>query len=152
MANSKNVIAAEHEELLRQLDEGYAPSWIPEKPGDTIVGTLVRASTGFTSFGPAPVIELVTDDGDRFSVWLFYETLKSEMRRMKPAPGERVAVRYLGEAQVKNQTKGRKSAYHNYRVAVDRPIGSETVDWNAVLGVMPEQAETPEPDLDEPPF
>lgn len=151
MPESKTAeIAKNHAELLAELDKDFPESWIPEKPGDTIVGVLVRGSTAPTQFGPAPVLHLATDDGDR-SVWVFYETLKSELRRLKPAAGEKVAIRYVGEEKAKNPKPGRSATYHSYKVAVDRPIGTDKLDWDGLLGA-PEPVASPEPDSDEIPF
>ena len=123
--------------LLEQLDKGYPPAWMPEKVGDTITGAFLRLESGMTKFGPAPVVVIGTDAGER-SVFLFYESLKSAFRRAQPEPGERLAIRYEGEAEVKNPTPGKAATFHDYRVAVDRPAtAAKPVDWNAALGAEP---------------
>ena len=68
-------------------------------------------------------------------MWLFYESMRSGFLRAQPTPGEQIGIRYLGKQAVKNQTPGRAAEYHNYKVAVDRPLGTEApVDWAAELG------------------
>jgi hypothetical protein len=121
------------EALLAKLEAGFPESWQPTEAGDTIVGTFLRLESGRTKYGPAPVVVLATDEGER-SVWLFFEALKSGFRRAQPAPGEQIAVRYLGEQTVKNPSPGRRDSYHDFRVAVDRPAtATAPVDWGAAL-------------------
>jgi hypothetical protein len=132
--NDQQTSTAEAE-LLAKLDAGYPVSWVPENEGDTIVGTFIRLETGPTAFGPSLVAILVDQEGNERSVWIFYESLKSGFRRAEPAPGEKIAVRYMGKKPVKNATPGRRSEYHYFQVAVDRPITSEKpVDWSTALG------------------
>lgn len=137
MAKSQNTptVNEADQELLEQLDAGFPPAWIAEEAGETIVGTFVRLDQGRTAYGPCPVIVLDTGDGELRSVFVFYESLKSGLRRAQPIPGERVAIRYDGLQPVKNQTEGRRDSFHSYRVAVDRPkVATGPVDWNAALG------------------
>ena len=122
------------DELLAKLEQPLPESWLPKKAGDTIVGTFLSLDTGMTAFGPAKMAVLATSDGER-AVWIFYESLKSAFVRAKPEPGERIAVRYLGEEKAKNPTPGRKATYHSFRVVVDRPVDtSKPVDWASELG------------------
>jgi hypothetical protein len=151
MPSTTEEIKSNHDELLAELDKDFPESWIPEKKGDTIVGVLVSASTAPTQFGPAPVLHLATDEGDR-SVWLFYETLKSEFRRLRPTAGEKVAIRYLGKIKAKNPTAGKSDTYHAYRLAVDRPLGSQKLDWDDLLGPVESTPEPEEPTTEEIPF
>lgn len=126
--------AATPDELDAKLDQGFPPTWQPEAEGDTIKGAFLRLEQGTTQFGPAPIVILGTDDGER-SVWLFAESLKSAFRRQQPAPGERIAIRYEGEQAVKNPKPGRKTTARVFRVAVDRPaVAQRDVDWGAALG------------------
>lgn len=157
MATSAKKPELEQDVLDAELERGYPPSWQPE-PGETIKGVFLRLEQGNTQFGPAPiVIVAVEPDGEERSVWVFYESLKTQLLRAAPAAGERVAIRYDGQQQVKNPTAGRRSTFHAYRVAVDRPKQQTgPVDWQASLGV-PERvaaqvAAAPEPDVDDIPF
>lgn len=123
------------DKLRKQLDKDYAKAWIPETKGDTIVGTMLRLEQGTTSFGPAPVVIIAEEGtGEERAIWLFTEAIRSGFNRARPAVGERVAVRYLGKQKVKNQTPGRANEYHNFKVAVDRPDGTQ-VDWAGALNV-----------------
>lgn len=132
------------DELLDKLEQGFPPTWIAEKSGDTIVGAFLRLETGNTSYGPAPLVVLGTEEGER-TVWLFFESLKTAFLREQPEPGERVAIRYLGEQDVKNPAPGRAKTFHAYRVAVDRPAARRVNDWEAVLGSSSSSAEEPSP-------
>jgi hypothetical protein len=133
MADDKQ---SQSDDLLAKLDKEFPPGWQPEKEGETITGVFLRLETGFTSFGESRVAVLATDEGER-SVWLFHNSLWSEFRRAQPAPGERIAIRYLGMQDVKSPVAGRNSKFHAYRVAVDRPEG-QPVDWAAEPGVIRE--------------
>lgn len=133
MSKTQTQAPATVDPLLERLEQELAPSWIPEAEGDTIVGVFLRLEQGPTQFGPKPFAVLATDEGER-SVWIFTESMMTGFRRAKPEPGERVAVRYMGMKPVKNQTPGRRSEYHDYRVVVDRPVGAEKpVDWDTAL-------------------
>ena len=37
--------------LEDRLDQGYPESWVPEQPGETIVGEFVRLDQGRTEYG-----------------------------------------------------------------------------------------------------
>ena len=148
------VPSAPADELLAKLDQPNPEAWIPKAPGDTIVGVFLSVGSGIKPFGPAKFAVLATDEGER-TVWFFSEAIRSGFLRAKPAPGERVAVRYLGKEQAKNPTPGRAKEYNNFKVVVDRPLSSSAeVDWEKELGVV---AAMPEPvvsdtEFDEIPF
>lgn len=150
-AGSTATETAPQDDLLAKLDAGFPPTWQAEKEGDTIVGAFLRLEQGQTQFGPAPIVILGTEDGER-SVWLFYESLKTGLLRSQPAPGERIAIRYEGEQPVKNPTPGRKATAKIFRVAVDREaIQQKPVDWGAALG-GDSSTGTDEPASDEIPY
>lgn len=133
---------AAQDELLAKLDAGFPPTWQAEKEGDTITGAFLRLEQGVTAFGPAPIVILGTEQGER-SVWLFAESIKSAFLRAQPVPGERVAIRYAGEQPVKNPTPGRKATARIFQVVVDRPaVATGPVDWGAALGQP--KAESPD--------
>jgi hypothetical protein len=132
--NESTTLTPVDEKLLAKLDEGFPPSWRPEQEGDAISGAFLRLEQGMTTFGPSPIVILGTPDGER-SVWLFAESIKSAFMRAQPVPGELVAIRFEGEQDVKNPTKGRKATAKIFRVAVDRPATAPgPVDWGTALG------------------
>lgn len=142
--SSGSTAAAPKDDLLAKLDAGFPPTWQAEKEGDTIVGAFLRLEQGQTQFGPAPIVILGTEEGER-SVWLFTESIKTGLLRAQPAPGERVAIRYEGEQPVKNPTPGRKTTAKIFRVAVDREaIAQKPVDWGAALGGDSSSTDEPE--------
>jgi len=117
------------ERMRKAADEGFPTSWQPEEPGDEILGTLARVTMQApTSYGPAPVVELVTPVGGRFSVWLFHTVLRRAFEREAPALGERVLIRYLG----KRRPEGGGNEYDDYRLIVDRPEASGSPDWTTM--------------------
>jgi hypothetical protein len=137
------------DEFASSLDEGYPQSWRPEKDdGDSpnpLIGTFVEMTSATTAYGPCWVMVVELDDKTRRSVWLIHTVLRNELSRVRPEPGERIGVKYLGK-----QGEG-ATGYIGYRVKVDRPQG-KAFDWDK-MGAQPE----PDPDLpdvpvmDEPP-
>jgi hypothetical protein len=116
--------------LREQADREYPSAWIPEQPGDEIIGVVkaVRPAV-HTAYGPVPVVEveqLGTHAG--WSIWLTHTVLRREFVRRRPVPGETLLVRYLG--RVLPETGG--AAYESYRVVVDRPDENSDVDWHGV--------------------
>jgi len=101
--------------LAAQLDRRHAESWIPDEPGDTIEGEFVRLDRGTTEYGAAAIAVIRTDDGSERAVWLLHAVLKQELGRVRPEPGERLAIRFDGR---KTSTRGH--SYAAYSVAVDR--------------------------------
>jgi hypothetical protein len=120
------------ERLREQADREYPTAWIPEQPGDELVGVVraVRPAV-HTAYGPVPVVE-VEQLGTRagWSIWLTHTVLRREFIRRRPVPGETLLVRYLGRVQP--ETGG--AAYESYRVVVDRPDENSDVDWRGIAG------------------
>jgi len=119
----------EARERMRQAaDEGFAPAWQPENVADELYGVLAKVPMQApTSYGPAPVVELETPTGTRYSVWLFHTVLRRAFEREAPALGERVLIRWLG----KKRPEGGNS-YDDYRLVVDRPEKKGQPDWSSM--------------------
>ena len=114
--------------MQQAADEGFANSWQPEQPDDEIVGVLTKVTMQApTSYGPAPVIELETPIGTRYSVWLFHTVLRRAFEREAPELGERVLIRWLGKKRPEGGNE-----YDDYRVVVDRPQAKGKPDWGAM--------------------
>jgi hypothetical protein len=101
--------------LTDRLDRRHAESWIPGAPGEALEGEFVRLDRGQTEYGAAAIAVIRTDDGSERAVWLLHAVLKSELARVRPKPGERLAIRFDGR---KKSAKGH--SYAAYSVAVDR--------------------------------
>lgn len=129
MPNETHDWDAIAERMRKAADEGFPTAWQPESPDDEIIGTLARVTMQApTSYGPAPVVELVTPVGARYSVWLFHTVLRRAFEREAPALGERVLIRWLG----KRRPDGGGNEYDDYRVIVDRPEAAGQPDWQAM--------------------
>ena len=81
--------------------------------------------TGFTSYGSVRTVIVMQENGERVSLWLSSTVLLGLFFRLKPKPGERIGLKYLG--------KDPKNHYHRYHLIVDRdvdltPLGGETDD------------------------
>src|SRR5215210_3049859 len=101
--------------LAAQLDRRHTESWIPDEPGDTVEGEFLRLDRGTTEYGAAAIAVIRTDDGRERAIWLLHAVLKNELARVRPEPGERLAIRFDGR---KRSAKGHN--YAAYSVAVDR--------------------------------
>ena len=131
----------EARERMRQAaDEGFATAWQPENPDDEIVGVLVKVTMQApTSFGPAPVVELETPTGARYSVWLFHTVLRRAFEREAVGLGERVLIRWLG----KKTPEGGGNSYDDYRLVVDRPAPKGQPDWKAMADRYGDERDEP---------
>lgn len=97
-------------DLSDALDQDYPESWVPEKPGDKIIGQYVRTDEGPSDYGPVPIYVLSVD-GKEFGVWSFHAVLRNQWAASRVKPGDTVGIAYKGE---KTGAAGR--TYKNYRV------------------------------------
>ncbi|MFC1530668.1 hypothetical protein ACFL5T_00180 [Gemmatimonadota bacterium] len=116
-------------EKINATPDALPVSWKPQD-GDVIVGTVAGYQQGEGVYGPVTILLLDEEDregkptGDRVSVWLVHTMLWGEVRRLRPKPGERLAIRRLSD----NPNK----SYKRYTVLVDRQNDqstSWTPDW-----------------------
>jgi hypothetical protein len=99
-----------------RLDQQRAETFRFERAGDVIAGTVARLDVGDTAYGEAKIVVLDPGDGNLRSVWLIHDALRSQMERIRPKPGDVIAVRYNGK--VESQASGRQ--YHSYTVSTDQ--------------------------------
>jgi hypothetical protein len=117
-------------DLAAELDDDdgtFAESWKP-RAGDKITGVLVRYDEAQGAFGPCPVaiIDALNDVGVPYpvTVWIGPAMLRSEFKKVKPKPGERIGIK-----RFKDSEKG----YARYRVIVDRPDEKQfEPNWDAL--------------------
>jgi hypothetical protein len=98
-----------------KLDQPRAETFRFGKAGDEIAGTVVRLDVADTEYGRQRIVVVDPGDGNLRSIWLLHDALRSQMEKLKPQPGDVVAVRYLGRQQ---SASGR--SYHAYTVTTDR--------------------------------
>jgi hypothetical protein len=103
------------EAAKRRLDEPRATTFRFEKAGDEIIGKVVRLDIASTEYGEARIVVVDPGNGELRSIWLFHDALISQMEKIRPGPGDVIAVRYHGLVM---GTNGRK--YHNYSVSSDK--------------------------------
>lgn len=121
--------------LTEALDQGTPESWIPKEKGEEIRGTVVGLDQGYSQMsGITPILVIDTGDGVLRSIWLYGDVLKNLMRRVRPVPGEAIAVRFEGKRKSKNPRPGTSGEYNDWRVAVDRPVQQSGIDWESALG------------------
>ena len=109
---------------LEDWQDEQPESWKP-KPGDRIVGELVRYDRADAGYGPTWLAVLkvaaTAQQGEHLAaVWLSHKVLFEEFKRQRPQIGERVGIRQLSDAE-----KG----YKRYAVIVDRN-GAGSPDWD----------------------
>jgi hypothetical protein len=125
------------EQSLEQATE-HAPAWRFEDDGATIIGEVVSFSEYDAGWGAYPIITLRLSDGSERALHAQREVLQQELAKARPRIGERIGVKWLGQAEGKT--------YHRYLLRVDRPEG-DTLDWSRYAEGAPEEppavAETP---------
>lgn len=106
---------------VERAEKGFPDRWNPEEPGDMVLGELVTVDRNIqTQYGPVDVATIHDEDLDEArSVWLARTVLQNEWEEVKPRPGERVGVAYLGHEEGEDGEDG-DPGYHRYSVRVDR--------------------------------
>jgi len=128
--NDAPVGAAGPRDLLAELadmPDTFPESWRP-KPGDAVQGMVVGYSKGLSPYGEKWIVTLrVPADGKHgeylLGVWLSHIVLLDQFKRLRPKPGERVAIKRCAD----HSGKG----YAVFRVLVDRPEAAGP-DWDAL--------------------
>jgi hypothetical protein len=119
-------VSTSNDDLRNRVDLA-PPISIRLQDGDVFVGRFDHLEQGETEYGPAHVAVFtepdcstmasppeIPEDG-RASLWLLHDALLSQMRKVRPAKGERVAVKRLGAKQ-----SGAGRDYTDYVVVTDR--------------------------------
>lgn len=116
--------------LTDKLDEGYPEAWIPEQPGDMMVGIFKRLESAQTTRGLRHIVVLGSPRNLDFekAIWLHHTALRNQFRQAAPAAGEMVAVRWEG----KKTSESTGQEYDGWTVRVDRPQTDAEVDWSEV--------------------
>jgi hypothetical protein len=115
-----------------ELDMPVAKGWRP-KPGDALVGKVLRVETAQSDYGePYPLVTILTDEGQYIAVHAFHSVLKNEFAKTKPARGDEIGLRYIGKV-----AGGNDRSYESYRVVVHKPGGAEPTElpaseWDAL--------------------
>jgi hypothetical protein len=114
------------DDLLARLDAPSAEAWIPERPGDLLVGAVVARSSRDAGYGAYPIItvhpERVTVNGvagptAQPLAWHAMGTVaESKVTELAVRAGGRIAVRFDGE-----RTSRQGSNYKVWSVAYDPP-------------------------------
>lgn len=108
-------------------DLGHPESWRP-RPGDRIIGKLIRYDRGESNYGPRWIAVLHVDPSNEYphgylcGVWLSHAVLVAKFKELRPKPGERVGVRRLEDS-----AKG----YAMYRVVVEGR-GPAIPEWDGL--------------------
>ena len=98
--------------------EGFPPAVVFNEVGQMVIGHVVRYSEGLSEYGPYPILVVNDEDsGEDVSIHLFHFVLARKVMELRPVPGERVAVKYLGKKDGKD---AKHDPYRIFHVKVDR--------------------------------
>lgn len=104
---------------LNKEQTGWRPS-----PDDVVEGTVVEVDERTGEYGSYPVVVLEVGDGAEVAVHGFHCVLKNELAKLRPAVGDRLAVKYLGKPDGKS--------YELYKVVIERKTSTEPEpDWDS---------------------
>jgi hypothetical protein len=119
-------------ELAGRAEAERPPAWIPEDASrghpSTIAGVLVRYEQGHSAFGPRNIAVVREPSGAAWSVWMHGKVLQEEFAEQQPAPGELIAVSYLGRKRARNPQPGTKGEFEAFRLVVEREVVPRTSD------------------------
>jgi hypothetical protein len=104
------------------LDASFAPAWRPDVD-DQLVGEVVALSEHDGGFGAYPIVTLRRDGGEEVAVHCIHYVLSSELAKLRPKAGDRLAIKFLGKLAKKSGT----GSYNGYRVVSDAVSGG--VNW-----------------------
>jgi len=113
------------DEIAKRLEEDR-PANLRLEEGESFIGTYVRLDKGYTSYGESWIMVLADDNGELHGLWLFHAALTNKLKKLRPAPGDRIGIKYLGKRQGSSGND-----YADYAVA----SGAEKAfDWGDVRG------------------
>lgn len=101
------------DEML-ESGEDFAAAWIPENPGDSIMGIVVARSERDAGWGIYPILTIETDKNETWAVHCTVTALKAKVVEKNPVVGDSIGIKYMG--LVKSKTADRE--YKNFRVVV----------------------------------
>jgi hypothetical protein len=106
------------DDLASRLD-GPTPETITlTNPGDSFVGTFLGLTTGRSKYGERPILLLADTNGQPRRIWVLHRVFWGELNKLRPAPGERIGIRYLG----RQENRRGDDSYHAYEVVTDRGV------------------------------
>lgn len=106
---------------VRALTEGDpAVTWMPETPGDSISGVVLRQGTLATDFGPVPFVDLWLGGTGRVRVKAFNLDLQGALARAEIQVGDTPSIRF--DEETTHLEKGRMVSrpYRRFTVHVQR--------------------------------
>ena len=110
-----------------------------DNEGDEIAGALISYTDEGPTKDPVPRIRIQTKDGRQYDVIAHQERLKAALVRLAPARGDRIRIKYTGEA---DRAAPGMSKAKLFDVEVRRP-GSQSQGRTDSLGGSGESENTP---------
>lgn len=129
----------EIEERLKAAAAKPAPESIKfERPGQAVIGRVVRYEKGSTDWGDCVICVIASlTTGNLASVWIFGTVLSNAFERAQPRPGEIIRVEFKGEVHREGQ-----SSYKDWSLVVDRDE-EDGLTYAEAAGITPNPKATP---------
>lgn len=94
---------------VRALTEGDpAVKWVPETPGQSVSGVVLRMGEDGTEFGSIPFVDLWTGGHGRVRVRAFAIGLRHALDQASAKVGDRLTITYDGERTVRSAQYGHR--------------------------------------------
>lgn len=100
--------------MEEKLNGADPEPWIPEDEGESIFGEIEEVGTREGDYGEYPVVTILTDSGEVWTVAGFGTVLKGKLEGLTESDiGRKIGVKFVGE----KQSKGGKD-YKDWRVVL----------------------------------
>jgi hypothetical protein len=121
------------DDRLSASSEAWRPADTKDYPDHpaTLVGRIVEIEDLEGDYGAYPLIHVIDDDGNEWRWSVFGSVAQKRVAALKPAVGDRIGVKYLGEEPSKNYPG---KSYRNWKIVVEKADGGTPVgpDWAAL--------------------
>jgi hypothetical protein len=108
----------------------FPEAWTPEEPPSAVIVDVATVEKRDGAFGAYPVVVGVdVETGKELAIHCFHSVLKKEIATLRPQPGDRLGVGWLGKRETRD---GRE--FEAYKVRIERAEGNANngVDWSVI--------------------
>jgi hypothetical protein len=118
---------------LSASSEAWRPADAKDYPDhpNPLVGSIVEIEQLEGDYGAYPLIHIIDDDTNEWRWSVFGGVAQKRIAALKPAVGDRIGVKYIGESPSKN-FPGKN--YRNWKIVVEKAEGGKPAepDWAAL--------------------
>lgn len=109
--------------------EAWRPKDTPEHP-NPLIGKIVEVDEGDGDYGVYPILYVQTEDGSEWRWHVFGGVAQGRILKLRPAVGDQIAAKYLGEEDSKNY-KGK--TYSNWKIVLEKADGKAAgIDYDSM--------------------